>query len=394
MKSTSGFFILILVAMPVFAQQSLEERLTTKVIDCEDIAGNSAMAFVDFINQDYLDSAKLVIDFWEGKCGLSEPVMRAKILWTIVADELSEEVYGLNMLDYIYKYLARSESIGNNDYRTAYDLSRAYYGYVPLNSYFDRGTIGIASKIAEFDNDLERLYSLLYSDRIDEFFSTLQKPEYAHYLVRYVYDTEVASIRKQFNLHFSMFSGAYVPSGNATMLGSHPEFGFSIGAEKNRFTYDLRIAFRWGSTDEPYHFHLSYYDTIQSTYYFGGFIGFDMFYDLIEKGRNRLLLLGGIGMDGFDTQPYDNNYYGNTYSVLAFNANLGGMYRLFFSNSGFLFVSYRYNFVNYNDSMHSNNLGGIYEDISGNWHSLNIGIGWVGNKMRNDALKRLHYKER
>jgi hypothetical protein len=394
MKSTLISFILILTAITTLAQRSLEERLTSMVIDCEDIAGNSAVAFVDFMNLDYLDSAKLVIDFWEGKCGLSEPVMRSKILWTIVADEFTEEIYGITMLDYINKYLARLEYTGNSDFRTIYGYDAAFYGYVPLNSYFDRATIELAAGITEFDNDLERLYCLLYSDKIDEFFVTLQKPEYAHYLIRYAYDKEVETIKKQFSLHFSMFSGAYVPSGNAAMLGSHPEFGFSIGAKKEKFTYDLRIAFRWGSTDEPYHFHISYYDTIPSTYFFGGFIGFDMFYDLLGNDRNRLLLLGGIAIDGFDTQPYDNNYYSNYYSVLAFNANFGLMYRIFLSRGTYLFLSYRYNLVNYNNSMRSNDYGGIYEDISGNWHSLNIGIGWVGNKMKSDALKRLRYQGR
>ncbi|MDZ7607510.1 MAG: hypothetical protein U5K79_18405 [Cyclobacteriaceae bacterium] len=394
MKTTLLLFILVFAPIPIMAQRSLEERLTSKVIDCEDIAGNSAMAFVDFMNQGYLDSARQVIDFWEGKCGLSEPVMRSKILWTIVADELTEEIYGITMLDYIYKYLARLEYTGHGDFRTVYDNSAALYGYVPLNSYFDRATVDLAAGITEFDNDLERLYSLLYSDKIDEFFITLQKPEYAHYLVRYAYDKEVETINKQFSLHFSIFSGAYIPSGNAAILGSHPEFGFSIGAQKDKFTYDLRIAFRWGPTDEPYHFHLSYYDTIPTTYYFGGFIGFDVFYDLVGNGRNKLLLLGGIAIDGFDTQPYDNNYYSNYYSVLAFNTNFGLMYRIFLSKGTYLFLSYRYNLVNYNNSLRSGDYAGIYENISGNWHSLNIGIGWVGNKMKHDALKRLRYQDR
>ncbi len=374
------------------AQRSLEERLTSKVIDCQDIAGNSAVAFVDYINRDYLDSAKLVIDFWEAKCGLSEPVLRSKILWTIIATELTEEIYGTGMMEYIYKYMDRVESSGGNDFRTMYDMGAVFYGYVPLNSYFDRATVEIAKNIAVFDNDLEKLYSLLYSDNFDEFFSTLQKPEYAHYLVRYAYDTEISSIRKQFSLHFSVFSGAYVPTGNATIIGTHPEFGFSFGAEKNKLTYDLRIAFRWGSTDEPYHVHLSYYDTIPTTYYFGGFIGFDVFYELTGTDRNKLLLLGGIAIDGFDTQPYDNYYYSNNYSVLAFNTNLGAMYRFFLRQGTYIFLSYRYNFVNYNKSIHFDDYGGIYEDISGNWHSLNIGIGWVGNKMKSDAMKRLGYK--
>jgi len=392
MKNT--LFILLLASIPTMAQQSLEERLTSKVVDCQDIASNSAMAFANFMNQDYLDSAKLVVDFWEGKCGLSEPVMRSKILWTMVADELTEEVYGINMLDYIYKYLARYENSGKSDFRTIYDYSPAYYGYVPLNSYFDRATVDIAKNITEFDNDLEKLYYLLYTNNIDEFFNTLQKPEYAHYLVRYAYDTEIAKINKQLSLHFSLFSGAYMPTGNAVILGTHPEIGFSIGAAKNKLTYDLRFAFRWGPTDQPYHLHLSYYDTIATTYYFGGFIGFDMFYELLGSDRNKLLLLGGIAIDGFDTQPYDNYYYSDYYSVLTFNANLGVMYRLFIRKNTYLFISYRYNFVNYNDSMHGNDLGGIYEDISGNWQSLNIGIGWVGNKMKSDALKRLRYQER
>lgn len=387
--------LLVLIAFShLTAQDALEKKLTRKVVDCKDIAGNSAIAFIDYMRLGQYDSAKLVIDFWESKCGISEPVFRSKILWTIILDELTEQAYGLDIMDYIYKYHNRLENSANNDFRLIYSHAEAFYGNVPLNSYFDHGTQEIAGQIVEFDNDLEKLFCLLYSGDVEAFFQTLQQPDYSHYIVRYAYDEEVSHIKKQLSIHYTIFGGSFAPTGNARYLGSHPEFGFSIGAATRKFTYDLRFAFRWGSTDQPYHYSLYGYDTIATTYYFGGMMGLDVFYQLAGDDRLQLLLLGGMAIDGFDTAPFDNSYYyyyDNYYSVIAFNFNLGIMCRFFITRQTYLFAAFRYNFVNYNNNMRSYDGGKIIEDISGNWYSLSFGLGSIANKQKKEKLRLLNY---
>lgn len=384
----------MLISCDLTAQEALEDRLTHKVPDCKDIAANSSRLFIEFMVQEQFDSAKIVIDFWEIRCGKSEPVFRAKILWTIITGVLTEQQYGIDIMEYIYKFQTRLEMSDRDDCSAIYNNASEFYGYVPIRSSFDVGTFDLAWSVSEYDNDLEKLYCLLYSGDAEGFFTTLQQPEYDHYIIRYAYEQEVKRIKNQFSIHYTIFGGSYQPTGDARMLGNHPEFGFSIGGCKNRFTYDMRIAFRWGSTDIPYHYSLNLYDTITTTYFFGGFIGLDVFYELTGSDRVQLLLLTGIAIDGFDTSPYDDYYYYNdmTYSIVTFNFNFGAMARIFLSKQTYLFGSLRYNLVNYNNDLGWYSYGKIYEDISGNWITLSLGLGGVLNKGKLETLNKLAYK--
>lgn len=376
------------------AQKTLEERLTQNVPECKDVAVNSSSLFIEFMKQEQFDSAKIVIDFWEIRCGKSEPVFRAKMLWTIITGVLSEDQYGIDIMEYVYKFQTRLEMSDRNDYTAIYNSASEFYGYVPIRTHFDAGTLDLAWNVKEYDNALEKLYCILYSGDTEGFFTTLQQPEYDHHIIRYAYEQEVKRIKNQFSIHYTIFGGSYQPTGSARILGNHPEFGFSIGGCKNRFTYDMRLAFRWGSTDMPYHFSLNPYDTIATTYYFSGFIGLDAFYELTSDDKVQVLLLAGIAIDGFDTTPYDDFYYYNdmTYSVVAFNFNLGTMVRIFLSKQTYLFGAARYNLVNYNNDLGWYSYGKIYEDISGNWISLSIGLGGVLNKGKLETLNKLAYK--
>jgi len=196
-------------------------------------------------------------------------------------------------------------------------------------------------------------------------------------LVRRLYEDEVKTYKALPDAHFFIYSGIFMPTGNAGLLGNHPVIGFNIGIKFDRITLDFASSLRFGSTKDPY---LSLKpDTIESHYYFGGYIGLEFYYDLVKTGKYNLSAGAGVGMDGFDTDDYYNyNFYGD-YRILTVNGNLGLLNNWFINDRYYIGLSYKYNFVHYNSKY-------IVNDLSGNFHTIYLGIGGLINKYKRDKI--------
>lgn len=374
--------VLCLGLMPFlsFGQQDLEERLTQKVIHCDDVAMNSSEWFAVYVQEGQYDSARMVLDFWEENCGVSEPVQRANILLAILFSDFTEEAYDSTILDHVENFGNRVELSQLSNYPENYEYYAAYFGFVPLNSTFDKVVKGIAEGITPTD-DLERLFCLLYAEKIDAFYRLLQKEKFKGTLVRKEYDKRVGNYKQMTDNHTSIALGTYVPTYDAALLGVHPSIGLSTGIKMKRLTLGVAMDFRFGATKENYRVLKS--DTLTTDYFFGAYVGLDMVYQLLKRERNELLVLSGIGVDGFDTEFSSSNDE-DIVSVASLNLNAGLMYRWYLSNRKYIGISYRYNVVNYNHDK-------IIEDLTGNFHSVAISFGWLNNPAKHTALNRLRY---
>lgn len=383
MKNQLLILILFIIPCSTFCQNDLETRLTQRVIGCSDIAKNSAELFIQYIQTHDLDSAAAVLDFWAKHCTMREPLLRAQILLSILSSELSEEIYDSTILDYVDTFIVRIRLSKEPNYKTIYEYHERYFGYIPLNSSFDTYTKEIAESITDFDNNLEMLFSLLLSEKIDEFYFTLQDSTYSKYRIRHEYDTRIQKLKKMRDKHFNISLGLTIPTSNAELLGIHPTFGVSSGIKHARITYNLSMDFRFGPTKETYQV-IKISDTISSNYYFGAYIGFDGSFDIFRLKKNELLLLAGIGIDGFDTEFKSSNT-DPIVSVFSPNFNTGLQYRWYYNGKNYLGIQYKYNIVNYN-SKH------IMNDLTGNFHSVAISFGSVYNHIKSEELEKLQYR--
>jgi hypothetical protein len=383
MKHLIRILLFGLIPTLSFSQIDLERRLTKRVVDCEDIAMNCSELFVQFIESNQLDSAEIVLDFWEGNCGVREPVNRGRILLSMITSELTETLYDSTVFQDIDNFITRTEFSKRSDYRENYEYYAPYYGFIPLNSYYDRKTKEIAKRTKNHDNDLERLFSLLYAEKVDEFYYQLQDSVYEDYIVRKEYDKEIKELKKLPDGHFDISLGAFVPTSNADLLGVHPTLGFSGGIKFKKITYDLTIDMRFGSTKNEY--TVLRPDTFTTDYFFGAYFGIDLSYDLLRYKRSELLLLAGVGMDGFDTE-FTNSDTRRAVSVFSGNLNGGLMYRCYYNDKNYIGISYQYNLVDYNSDK-------IVDDLTGNFHSIAISFGGLSNPIKQEGFKRLRYLE-
>src|SRR5690606_27845629 len=74
--------IVICLSLNVSGQPAGVSKLRPDV--CSDIAYSSSIAFTGFMKNLQYDAAKHVLQYWESKCGLREPVFRAQVMLTLV----------------------------------------------------------------------------------------------------------------------------------------------------------------------------------------------------------------------------------------------------------------------------------------------------------------------
>lgn len=381
--------ILFIGGIFAFPQTEIDKLMTERAPNCQDIAYNCTRLIEKYFVENKHDSVKVILDYWENKCGLSEPVLRMKILTSIRDKNFSESLYESTIFNYVneFKYHIENNQPSNNYYY----YNRGYSDFIMTNRPFDKFTKALANELikSQKENTLEYLFCKLYSGNLDSFYDELQNPD--RYNGTKLKDYYYKQVNKYVNLagfHWALFSGVWTPFGKASLLGSHPLLGFEFGSKYRKMYLNVSMYFKFSNAVNKYTFMLE--DSARITnHFFGGYFGLDFERELIKVRKNEFNILAGISWDGFDTMESNtkddrtDNDKGKSISSLNLNVGLG--YRYIFKNSAYLGIRGKYNFVNYK------NVGGT--DLSGHTMTITIAYGGFLNSMKSYYLKQYNYHE-
>jgi len=370
---------------------SLTEPDTLKIEvtnDCETIAYNSANLIMYFYAIHDFDSLGIILNDWESKCGPSEPIVRTRILFSILADTFSEQIYDSTMLDYILNYMLRIDTTTNPDLYYNY---ADYFGFVPIRDEYDLFTQSIADELLNYDfyHPMELLFSEFYANLLTDPLKELQLTvDYQATDIRKYYYREVDKYRRKPYFSVAGYTGIWIPGGNAALLGNHPVLGLQGGIWKDKMKYNASFAFRFLKSKNEYSYTK---DGIQDStdYFLGGYIGIDLERVLLRIKRNELTVLAGVGFDGFETistnTEDDSPDNDKGHSVNSINTNFGIGYRYYLKNNLYVALQGKYNIVNYN------NQGGT--NMSGDCITISLLVGGFGNAQKEIGLRELRYIE-
>jgi hypothetical protein len=170
----------------------------------------------------------------------------------------------------------------------------------------------------------------------------------------------------------SVLVGWWFPTGRLkNVLGSHPSVGVQLGGRNKLNEYDITWTFRFiHPTPQDYHFVRN--DSLfTSSYYDGGYVGFEYTRYLLSRKRFEFGYTTGIGydyfsvIDGFHGSNPDISM--NPINVGSFNWNNGLRFKYFLRRNGFLGLTVKYNLINYA------NQGGT--DLGGNAFTVDLSYG-------------------
>ncbi len=385
----TGLTTLLIFITSFLFGQDFENILTRKQPDCSDISYNSSLYFIKYMQENKIDSAKYLLQYWEGKCGMREPIFRAKILIALKQNLYNDSLLTDGVLNYIFNYQYRMDMIKYSNYYS-YDMYKPYYGFIPPGQEFDKYTQELAKALINKykPNQMEYLLAEFYGENSDTIFDRIQTQTYGQSRLTKEYEKEVAKYVNMAEAHISWVTGVWIPTGTLKKIGIHPELGFQIGAKHKKMNYDLIMAFKFINSPNYYYARRTRSnDSLELTNHFlGGHIGVDIGRDIYFKDGHELQLTGGIAFDGFDALEEDKVNNLKSESTWTYNFNFGLGYRYYVTNAFYLGLRLKYNIVDYS-------LNKVV-DLTGNVITVQFIIGGVNNVFRNNNLKELKYKLR
>jgi hypothetical protein len=384
-----GFITLMILLSRLTFGQDFDNLMSKKQFDCSDISYNSGLYFIKYMQENKIDSAQYLLEYWESKCGKREPIFRARILLALRQNEFTDSLLTEGTLNNIFNYQNRMDMIKYSKYYS-YDEYKSYYGFTPPGQEFDKYTQELAKSIIKKyePESVEYLLSEFYGANYDTIFSKIQNKPYGQSTLTKEYEKDLEKYVNMPEFHLSWVTGLWIPTGKLKKLGIHPELGFQMGSKQKKMNYDLIMTFKFlNSPNDYYARRTKSGDSLELTnHFFGGHIGFDIGRDIYSKNGQELQLTGGIAFDGFDALEEDKDKDLESESTWTYNFNLGLGYRYYVTNTFYLGLRAKYNIVDYS----LNNV----VDFTGNPITIQFIIGEVNNVFRNNNLKALKYKLR
>jgi hypothetical protein len=380
-------FVVLLISTAAFAQRNIDQELLVQTPNCENVAFNSSRLIEHYFGQKKYDSINVVFNRWEEFCGTTEPLFRLKVLYQIQIGKYSEEWMDKEyLMNFIYLYLDRLDYSKQPNAKLIYERYKISFGYITFNSPFDDLTVIWANSLLERDNLLpaERAFCLLYSNQTEAFWQMMKNKQLSGTKLQEEYALQVGKTKKMVEGNFGFMTGLMLPFGNLKdVVGVKPIFGFQFGMKQNKLQYDLTMLLRSGKTKQEY--LIMYQGEPKMTdYYFGGYVGLDVDYELWKNKKKEFDLLTGIAYDGFDAVESDTEKNIKGKSINSLNLNLGLGLRFYGKGMNYWGVQTKYNIVNY-----INNQG---TDFSGDYVSLIVSYNFFGNIRKRSMMERLQMK--
>lgn len=389
MKKLLMLAALVLAITGGLRAQTLDEMLSARpAVDCSDIAYNSSVYYVKYMTEGKLDSVHVILDYWEEKCGVREPVYRARVLTALHEGTFNDVYFSESPFWYVFNYENRMAMMRAGNYFN-YDNDKAQYGYLRPGDEFDEYTMWLGGEMMKKyePGSAEYLMAEFYSGEgnADMFLDKLQTGEYSGTAPGREYRRLVDEALDDSDWHYAFMGGAWVPSGDLAELGIHPEVGFAMGGKFKRMNIDLFMNFKFGKPKNPYMAKRDG-EWEMTDHFFGGYIGLEAGYDILQTRKHEVQIGGGIAFDGIDVLGEDKENDIKGVSANALNLNLGLGYRFYTSRNFYVGLRARYNFVDYSRS------GNIR--LGGNVVTIGLQIGWLHNLFKQYRLDMLRYKHR
>jgi hypothetical protein len=321
------------------AQVSVEEAMARKHPDCKDVFLNAIDIIPQLYKEKSFDSLQKAIDIWKSTCGSLLEVRYTEILLAIERSSFNTVAPDSGLVELLQSY------------------SFAYKNYSRYNTYF-----GTTSSFYKLSSTWARLLLERANLSVNEkfvcnvFAGNISNPEKEikqhkdeYKLLFNLLNKNFADQKKRGSTEYTIISGIWSPTGNASLLGVHPSIGLQLGGRFDRHQIDLTMQVRFLKSANTYTVkrNNSLYDL---DHYIGGYIGLDYNYYFVNKMKYDLGIIAGAGYDGFDiaNSGDDNeNDYLKPLTISSLNMNTGLRFNYAFNPAFYLGLQGKYNFINY-----------------------------------------------
>ncbi len=387
MKPSSAIFsVVLLLSIQILAAQQDEEfdkLMTRKRISCYDVEENGRFLIPKYYQEEKFDSIRYLLRYWQRNCGEVETITRMNLILDAGVNTIDQYPFSKRTIWNFLNYKRKMEFARKNPERKDYYTGNLFWtNQEKINDQFDVFTSVFASEaLTKNGSALARNILGFYSGNMDSLFTSLYNKAVGNEALQSSYDSIITDIKAEFVTYMSATIGYWVPTGNASVLGNHPELGFNMGAMRYGWSADLMLLFKFVHTPSSYIVRKNGIPT-STKYFFGGYIAGQAGYDVVRQKSYDISILTGIAYDGFDAIASSGSNTNDNVSVGSLNLNLGlgGRFYTEEFRGTFITAEVRYNFVDYR------NPGGT--DLSGNTWSFRVAYNF-STAWQNELLHEL-----
>ena len=384
--------VLLALLFPLFISfqataqnEGLEDLLLNRQVGCADIALNSSEYIPYYLNNNLMDSALIVLNYWGEKCGNSEPAMRANILIALDLFYFEEEMITDDFLRRMLIFSDRMKLIHENN-TFAYNYHQSDFDFVPVGGIFDLWTLDFAAEVLKkYDPGTPGYFlALFYSGATDSTLNLLSTYPYNEFKPGIQYNDLVQHYRALPSTSISGFAGIWIPMGPLEVMGVHPEIGMTYGLKKKENLYELVMGAKFIKSPESYLTRRNKDSEWEYSNEFSGvYLGFEYSRDLMPQKRNSPFFSIGAAYDAITTLNQDTDKELKAATSGSYNFNLGGGIRIFLNNRSYLGLQLRYNVVDYT-------LSHLFKK-QGHVITARLSYGIFQNNYRDERLEYLRY---
>ncbi|HSG99424.1 MAG TPA: hypothetical protein VLB27_05205 [candidate division Zixibacteria bacterium] len=384
LQTTVTTAVLMLSWVGVGAADDIDELFSTRLYTCAEIEVNSCDLIVRLLGEGKDDSARLIMDYWEDQCGMSDRLAKLRLVMEIRDGVYDPETFQGDLIALLLRHRERYLEPERGFFNIAAASAERYSRAVTALEEVIASLADSSQAIPDLGRDERWLLEFL-AEPSPGMFGRLKEDDLRYTAVGLAYHHTTTRIVSQAEDFVYLGGGAWSPRGSLRHIGGHPLFELGGGWSKRSLLFQFDITGRFGDAAKPYRVRLR--DSLVTTDYHSTLtLGGEFGYRVLTHRRSGVYLTLGLGVDVFFIEEWEEGETAE--SIDSFNANFGAVYRLFLGrySSWFLQAQARYNALNFDTD------GGT--DLSGDALSFHLSIGSAGlhtGRLKNDYLRSLEY---
>ena len=386
MLKASYFILGVLVTFTSSAGQEFDSSsnaFSDTTWTWEELSFNCSNLAVEYFTEQKYDSLEMILDYWSKEFGFIEPIARMYLLYDISTNSLTDNSFGIEIIDFLTDYKIYVESEGYlKDRSDPSFMTEEYYPFV--SNKFDRFTVALADSLLKDIPEESSNYLLceFYRNNFLGFSQKMRSGKYKNTALRSFYFTYVEEIFQAPEHRFGVLAGMWRPLGKNKILGNHPDIGGFYELKKGKWLVNLMLSLRFLDAKETYYV-VRQEELTPTTDFFLLYGGIELGQIFLRFRRLSLALSAGFGVDVLETVHSEIE---NEQVTLVYpNMNAGAALRFYTSRycNNYFEIQYRLNYVNYR------NKGGT--DLNGNVANIRLMFGFEFNSTKKRVLKALGY---
>jgi len=392
MKAT--LLVITMLFFNTIQAQNFDALMTEQHTTCADVTHNSTKLYAKYYSENKTDSLIGLLKYWENKCGITEPIMRGKILTAITNKQYHDSLLSPEIIALIFNYKYRTEMQESGDY-SYYNYNEQFYGYIHPDHKFDSITKSQANELIlrTKPGSMEQLLCEFYSGETAPIFRKIQNTNYQNSFLFQKHQEEVSRYKDLTDWHSTWILGTWIPTGALKKMGIHPSIGRQFGVKKGKINYNVSLNVKFLKAKNKYYaLEENTSEPELTDNFFGVHAGFDVERDLLIGSKNELQLLGGFGFESIETlegntsESNQDEQEDHNSTIETYNLNIGLGYKYYYNSSHYLGINLKYNVVDYA-------LNHVI-DFSGNPITVQFIIGNLGNPYKKRKLEQLSYSRK